>query len=43
MFYVIVFILGFVAGWAFFKHKAYIKAEAEAEAAKLKQSATKAL
>jgi prolipoprotein diacylglyceryltransferase len=31
MWYVIVFVIGFAAGWAFFKHRAKIKAKAEYE------------
>lgn len=31
--------IAFIAGWAFYKHRTAIKADAEAEAAKLKTSA----
>ena len=40
MWYVVVAVVFFVGGWAFFKHRAKIKAEAGELAASAKQAAT---
>lgn len=43
MWYLILAVVFFVGGWAFFKHRAAIKAAAEAEATSLKNSAATAV
>ena len=37
-YFVAVFVAGFAAGWAFFKHLQYLKDQAAAEAANLRSS-----
>jgi hypothetical protein len=40
-YFVLIFFAGFAAGWAFFKHRAYIKQKASDEANSLRKSIEK--